>query len=276
MAPKNLDQQINRLYTLHRKKTPPHPGDWLAVHHEPGQTFEQYLADKPIRPNQHLNTIYLQPIGELTPKQEKIVELTSEYISIYFNLLVETLPPLSTSVIPARAKRIHPSWGVKQLLSTYILDELLIPRRPDNALVLLGLTATDLWPGRGWNFVFGQASLYERVGVWSIFRNGDPDESEELFQLCLSRTIKTAVHEIGHILTMRHCIEYECVMNGSNHRQESDRRPLYLCPICLKKLCWNIRIDPLRRYEKLKAFWEKYGFHKEAQFFRRSIERLKQ
>ena len=41
---------------------------------------------------------------------------------------------------------------------------------------MLAITAFDLWPGPGWNFVFGQASLTERVGVWSMARNGDPDD----------------------------------------------------------------------------------------------------
>ncbi|UCE07471.1 MAG: hypothetical protein JSW07_05400, partial [bacterium] len=123
----------------------------------------------------------------------------------------------------------------------------------------------------GWNFVFGQASLYDRVGVWSIYRNGDPDESEAMFRLCLLRTIKTAVHEIGHILTIRHCIEYECVMNGSNHREESDQRPLYLCPVCLKKLCWNLGIDPLKRYKKLGTFCLKNNLIKEAEFFHQAV-----
>lgn len=275
MSLKLLDEQIKELYPLHQKKMPPKPGDWLAVHYEPGQTFEQYLSENPIRPTEKLNTIYIQPVADFTPGQQKVVKLTAEYISLFFNLPVKILEPLPLSVIPQRARRTHPSWGMKQILSSYILDKVLRPRRPDNALAVLGLTAIDLWPGRGWNFVFGQASLYDRVGVWSLYRNGDPGESEEMFRLCLLRTIKTAVHEIGHILTMRHCIEFECVMNGSNHREESDRRPLYLCPVCLKKLCWNLGIDPLERYRKLEVFCSEYNLVNEAKFFQQSIKRFK-
>ncbi len=271
MAQKLLDQKIARLYPLHQIKAPPQSGDWLAVHHEPGQTFEEYLSEKPIRSDEKLNTIYIQPIADFTQSQQKIIDLTAEYISLYFNLPVKILNPLPLSLIPTKARRIHPSWEMQQILSTYILDEVLRPRRPGNALAVLGLTAIDLWPGDGWNFVFGQASLYDRVGVWSIYRNGDPAESDIMFHLCLVRTIKTAVHEIGHILTMRHCIEYECVMNGSNHREESDRRPIHLCPVCLKKLCWNLGIDPLERYKKLLSFGLKNNLGKEAKFFQQSI-----
>lgn len=274
MSLKSLNEQINKLHPLHQKKAPAQPGDWLSIHDEPGQTFEEYLSEQPIRPTEKLNTIYLQPITSFTDGQQKIVELTAEYTSLFFNLPVKILAPLPLSVIPQQARRIHPSWGVKQILSPYILDRVLCPCRPDNALAVLGLTAIDLWPGRGWNFVFGQASLYERVGVWSIYRNGDPDESEEMFRLCLLRTIKTAVHEIGHILTMWHCIEYECVMNGSNHREESDSRPVYLCPVCLTKLCWNLGINPLERYRKLEVFWLENKLTKEVNMFQKSIQAM--
>lgn len=37
-------------------------------------------------------------------------------------------------------------------------------------------------------------------------------------------------------------------MNGSNSLPESDSKPLHLCPVCLRKLCWNLRVDPVRRF----------------------------
>ena len=118
-----------------------------------------------------------------------------------------------------------------------MLDQVLRPRLPADASTYLALTTSDLWPGEGWNFVFGQASLNQRVGVWSIARNGDPHGDEHGLPLCLLRTLKTASHETGHMFSMPHCTLYECNMCGSNHRQEADRRPLWLCPCCLAKLC---------------------------------------
>ena len=40
-----------------------------------------------------------------------------------------------------------------QIQTGYVLREVLAPRRPPDALALLGLTAVDLFPGPGWNFV---------------------------------------------------------------------------------------------------------------------------
>jgi len=158
-----------------------------------------------------------------------------------------------------------------QILSTYVLDQVLIPRVPRDAVAVLALTTSDLWPGKGWNFVFGQASLQSRVGVWSIYRNGDPDAGEEEFRLCLRRTLKTATHETGHMFSMLHCTAYECNMCGSNHRVESDRHPLWLCPVCLAKLTWATGVEPVGRYERLAAFCKENRFVEEAEFFQKSI-----
>jgi len=158
---------------------------------------------------------------------------------------VEVRQRVPLADIPGRARRTHPEWGDEQILATYLLHEVLEPDRPEDALAYLALTASDLWPGAGWNFVFGQANLRQRVGVWSLYRNGDPGEGDAAFALCLRRTLATATHETGHVLTMKHCIAFACLMNGSNHREESDSRPLHLCPVCLRKLLWNLQVEPL-------------------------------
>jgi len=178
---------------------------------------------------------------------------------------------IALASIPARARRTHPSWGDPQVLTSYILHEILEPERPADALACLALTASDLWPGQGWNFVFGQANLRERIGVWSIYRNGDPGED---FTLCLRRTLSTASHETGHILGLAHCTAYSCLMNGSNHQEEKDRRPMHLCPVCLRKLCWNLRFEPVPYLMKLKEFCQQNGFDPESGWYERAIAAL--
>src|SRR5262249_6165386 len=123
----------------------------------------------------------------------------------------------------AEARRRPPRPGTEQLLTTSLLNGVLRPDRPDDALAYLAFTAGDLWPGMGWNFVFGQASLRERTGVWSLHRHGDPAGGPEAFRLCLRRTLATASHETGHILTMQHCTAFACNMNGSNSLEEAGR-----------------------------------------------------
>ncbi|MHC5037383.1 MAG: archaemetzincin [Planctomycetota bacterium] len=262
------------LKPLHEKKRKPGPHDWLARHKERGQTFKEYIASNPVRPDQTRRHLYVVLLGEFTPEQKKVIQATEKYMGLYFRLPVKSADPLDLSVIPESARRVHPSWGVPQINASYVLDDVLKSRVPKDAVALIAFTSSDLWPGPGWNFVFGMASLRERVGVWSIYRNGDPAESRETFTLCLRRTIKTGTHETGHMLGILHCILYECNMNGSNHREESDRTPLGLCPECVRKIWWACRCDPVRRYRELEALCRELHMVKEAEFYKASRERI--
>lgn len=60
---------------------------------------------------------------------------------------------------------------------------------------------------------------------------------------------QTLTHEIGHIFGLRHCQWLQCVMQGSNHLEEADRRPLDLCPICLRKLQAALGFSIMERYQ---------------------------
>jgi archaemetzincin len=248
--------------------------DWLRHHKEDGQTFAEYLAADPVRKSKRWNTIYLCLVGDFTKDQHRILELTREYMAIFFDAPVKIHKRVSLKSIPDRAKRVHSGTRDRQILSTYVLDEILKPNRPDNALAYLAFTASDLWPGEGWNFVFGQASLRDRTGVWSIHRNGDPSRSDRAFRRCLERTLGTATHETGHILTMQHCIAFECSMCGSNSQSEADLRPLHLCPVCLRKLCWNLRVQPIPYLKKLGEFCRTHGLKEEGLWYAKAIEAL--
>ena len=152
-------QVESKLQSLGRKLGKPQAGEWLAEHKEDGQTFAQYLEARPVRKSKSLNTIYVCLVGDFTAKQKEIIDRTNEYLEIYFATPVKVRKTLALTDIPDKAKRIHPRWGDKQILSTYILDEVLQADRPNDALAYLAFTASDLWPGDNWNFVFGQASL---------------------------------------------------------------------------------------------------------------------
>jgi archaemetzincin len=250
---------------------PPRPGDWLAEHDEPGQTFAEYLDARPIRRSDKLRTIYLCLVGDFSDAQRRILALAQVYLALFFDCPVKVNRRVTLDSIPARARRTHPSWGDRQVLTGYILHDVLEPERPADALAYLALTASDLWPGKGWNFVFEEANLRQRTGVWSIYRNGDPGED---FTRCLRRTLGTASHELGHVLTMHHCTAFRCLMNGSNHQEERDARPLYLCPVCLRKLCWNLRVEPVPYLMKLNAFCRRQGLDPESSWYEKALAAL--
>ena len=196
-----LPDRFKPLLPLHTKLGTPLPGDWLIAHPEPGQTYAQYVRGKPVRPDRQRRVIYVQPLGDFDPTQQKILDAAAEYLGIYFQLPVKVKERMSLDVIPAKARRTHPTDGMPQILSTYVFHDVLRPKLPKDACVELALTTSDLWPGEGWNFVFGQASLSDRVGVWSIYRNGDPHEGEKAFRLCLRAHAEDGLARDGpHVL----------------------------------------------------------------------------
>ena len=70
---------------------------------------------------------------------------------------------------------------------------------------------------------------------------------------------------------MRHCIAFRCLMNGSNHQEEKDRRPLHLCPVCLRKLCWNLEVEPVPSLMKLNAFCRQNGLDPESRWYEQAV-----
>lgn len=268
--PSELRKSADKIRPLVAKKTPPEAGDWLAQHPERGQTFDQFLTSRPNRPTDRLTTLYLQPIGDFTKAQEPLIKDTQEILRVVFGLPVKVLAPLPDSEIPATARRVHPRWGMSQFLSTYILNYLK-SRRPADAVAVLGLTATDLYPQPSWNFVFGQASLNERVGVWSLARYGD---AEKDYITVLRRTLLVAVHETGHMFSIQHCIASECGMNGSNNLEESDRAPMAFCAECDLKLWWSCRLSPAARYAALADFAKARGLTRDEADLRKRVDAL--
>jgi archaemetzincin len=271
-----LSLLVERLKPLAEKLAKPGPLDWLSFHPEKGQTFRQYVASNPTRPTKARGTIFIQPLGGFTSTQRGLLKLTAEFLAVWFNAPIRFSEDLKLDVVPSTARRKNPDTHQEQLLTGYILDRVLKARLPRDAAAYLCFTASDLWPGQGWNFVFGHASLEDRVGVWSIARFGDPEASDENFRLVLLRTLKLATHECGHMFSLPHCIAYECGMNGCNSLEESDRHPLALCPECLAKVCWATRSDPTERYRKLIAFCRHARLKPEAEVYEKRLTAIEE
>ncbi len=269
-----IKRTIPKLRPLHTKLGKPTAGQWLKTHQEKGQTFSQYHKSEPNVLSGRRRKLYVQPIGDFTETDNELIATSAEFLSIYFNCEVITNDTLPESIIPESAQRTHPSWGVHQLLTGHILEEVLAPELPNDAFATIAFTKSDLWPGEGWNFVFGYASFRDRVGVWSLSRFGDPEENEEARKQCLLRTIKVATHETGHMFSIEHCIKYRCNMQGSNSLEESDEQPIYLCPQCHAKILFATGCQPVERYKKLIAFFEKHKLEDQKEYFQRALSRL--
>jgi len=248
-----------------QKKSKPKRGDWLARFKERSVTFKNYCASDPVRPRPG-DVLRFVPVGKFSEKDRALLKKTAEFAAIWFTLPVETT---KDQKLPVKGwQREH--MGSLQFRTAWFLDHLLPPFRKDNVVCVSGITMEDLYPEDGWNFVFGQASLRSRVGVWSFARLTGGDDTQDLRRCC-----KIVVHEIGHMFGLEHCIRYECNMNGSNHLEETDRQPLHLCPDCLRKSAWNQKFDVVARYRKLGKFYAANGLKTEAAWIARRLAELK-
>lgn len=233
----------------------PNYGDWLYDHKESGQRFIEYKFMNPIRPTRDKATIYLMPLGDFTPKQMEVLELTREYISIFYQQKTVLLPHKTDKNFP---ERVYRDRGDNiQLLAGYILDTVLKDKTPKDGIALMAFSEKDLFPKPEWNFVFGLASYKDRVGVSSMFRLHDGPLTDSNFALCLKRLCNVSSHEIGHMFSMKHCTHAECTMNGSNGMSETDRTPNRLCTICQKKMVWNFKYDSKKRLLELIEFFKR-------------------
>jgi archaemetzincin len=273
-SPEGLRVAIEKVRPLHKELGPPQPGDWLETFREPGQTFEEYLHGNPTRPEGERRVLYVQPLGVFTPAQTRVVALTADFLSRFFALPVRVREPAPLDKVPRSALRNSPIGSGRQIQASYIMFDVLRPTLPPDAAALIGFTSSDLFPDETMNYVFGQANLQERVGVWSLYWLGRPDASDANFQLTLRRTLKIAAHETGHMFSLQHCTKYECVMNGTNRLGETDRRPLDACPECMAKLCWATAADSRERYARLADFCAAHGLTAEQRFFEASARAL--
>lgn len=265
-----LSPNLQRTFTPGDDFAPlPEPGgsDWLASRKEPGQTYSQFLKSRPNMPGAGgRKVIYLQPLGEF-PATAPNIETLRKYMEAYFHPMEVKVAP-NLGIAKNGPVKSRTNGGQLQWNCVDILD-LLQRRVPRDAYIVMGITMTDLYPSEKWNFVFGMARIKKRVGVFSFARYGnDPT-------IALKRAMKVISHETGHAFGLRHCIHFHCLMNGSNHLDETDRAPLHFCPVCLRKIHHGLKFDPTTRYQKLATFLDDHKMPVEAGWFEKRIRKIR-
>jgi archaemetzincin len=108
--------------------------------------------------------------------------------------------------------------------------------RPPGDEVILGVTGVDL-TAPGLNFVFGLADPRNRAAIISLARlypgfYGQPRDPRRF----KARAVTEAIHELGHLLGLGHCIDPACVMSFSNSLADTDRKGPGFCKSCREKL----------------------------------------
>lgn len=96
--------------------------------------------------------------------------------------------------------------------------------------IVLAVTDVDIY-AEGLNFIFGQAEISGKAAVISIFRLHHADK-----KIFISRMVKEAVHELGHVFGLEHCKNKFCVMRFSNCIEDTDVKKDWYCEKCEKKI----------------------------------------
>jgi len=256
------------------KLGPPGPHAWRDRFKERRQGFDAYVESDPVRA-QPGEVLALLPVGPFSEKERAVLDRTAEFAAIWFDLPVRTL---EMADLPEKGWHRERTWG-RQYETGWFLDRLLPGRRPREAVCTFAVTMADLYPDEDWNYVFGEASLRDRVGVWSFARYFPgfwrQEATKDSDTQALRRALMVVVHEMGHAFGIEHCQDYACAMNGSNSLEESDTQPLRLCPPCLRKLQWNRGFDVVARYGKLAAFHRANGLLPEAEWIAKRLDAIR-
>jgi len=261
-------------WDLFRPMPVPRPGEWLAdgspgEGERSGQSFDDYEGGR-------RSSWYRRHVRKILDSGRNVLQLVAfddgghddglqlktiaSFCSIWFGLQVTTTL-LPSQVVDGFQSRQHQRR--KQILTTDVQHHL-SSQMPRDAFCSVALTNDDLYPGPKWNFVFGEANPNTKVGVFSFCRYKSANEARYL-RRCLS----VVVHEIGHLFGIEHCVYYLCNMDGSNHLEESDRQPLALCPIDLRKLCLATGVCPIERQRALCDWFQQHGLAEEEEWGRR-------
>ena len=164
-------------------------------------------------------------IGEVAPQ---ILEQTAHG-------LAETFPDTICEVIGDVLAAPEHAYDKKrrQYNSTMILGDIkaYANHRPEYNRIL-GVIDADIY-STDLNYVFGEAYINGNAALISLWRLKPQYYSEEpdtgAYQL---RTLKEAVHEVGHTLGLEHCPKSYCVMHFSNSIFEVDKKQSLFCDQC--------------------------------------------
>lgn len=271
---------------------PPEPGEWLEsqLDKTPDQSFETFAASRPNVPDRGRRTIYLQPLCDVAELQQAPFPegpwpswaVLEQVVRVFYApLQVVALPAVPMSSLRPKPQSRKNDYG-SQYNARQVLDALKQLSVPKDAYCTLAVTMLDLYPRDDWNFVYGLASLSERVGVFSFIRHTPDQQKPPAVREgeMLHDSMKTMLHEIGHMFGLKHCTFFNCLMRGNNGKGiEHQPNYLHLCPVCLRKLHSSTGFDVPEHYAGLLRNFEPYeataaGFQRDCEFLRRRLAAL--
>jgi archaemetzincin len=169
------------------------------------------------------------PFGEVPEVALKVI---AAHVLGYFNLDADILPRLE-----------HPAYAYSANRNQYNAATILKnveSMESHDYLKVIGLLDVDLFVPI-LTHVFGEAKQGGNCAVISLYRLKTSSEGSMASEsLLLERAAKVALHELGHLFNLVHCMDRRCLMHFSGGLQELDETPLYFCRYCSKSLEENL------------------------------------
>lgn len=249
--------------------TTPRSGEWRGQFHESEQNFSQYISDSRLA----RGALVVQPIGNLPEDQKQAVDHLLDAISAFFGMPAICAAPLALDKLPRYCFRNHN--GALQINAESMMSAALRPWVGGDVASVIALTPLDIYPGERWPFesAYGWSSYQDGTAVLStahILDSSRPDRGRNL-----ERLTKLIIHELCHTFSLKHCVKYNCLMNGCSDLRETDAKPLALCPDCLAKISLASRRDPATHLEDMLDLCKTKGFLPEARYYLRALHMLK-
>lgn len=264
---------------------PQRRGDWRSVRPEEPQSVADFLASNPHRRLPPRDRLALLPLGrfpyDVIIGADRVSVVRSPPLADIAALLAAFFATPTDLLPPGEPLRIRVPWrqrhGVRQFNAPALLGAL-APQLPADVYGMLTLVTVDLYAARDDQFVYGWSTYHNRLAVIGFVRldpsfDGGP-APPDVSGTILRRSLRVAVHEVGHLFGLAHCQAFHCVMNGIADLDELDAVPLRMCPLCLRKLHLVTGLDLRARDAALLEAFEALGLPEEADWLRRRARRL--
>ncbi|MBN1546583.1 MAG: archaemetzincin family Zn-dependent metalloprotease [Syntrophaceae bacterium] len=172
-----------------------------------------------------MGNILIVPIGEIA---QDVLDHIASSVRRKFKCKVATNVSIS---VPQNAYN-----AMREQYRTIKLLSALASLKPDMHTTLLGMIDQDIYVPK-LNFVFGCADPLLDIAIIALPRLRqefyDLTPEEDLFLL---RAEKEAIHELGHIRGLAHCMNPKCIMYFSNSLRDTDEKKTQFCAACRKYL----------------------------------------
>jgi archaemetzincin len=169
--------------------------------------------------------ILVRPIGEI---DQEILQGMLVGVRKSFGFPASIGPP-----VPMSDDMFDPA---RNQYSSAAILRTLVGGSAGQATRVLGVAGVDLFIPM-LSFVFGQAQVGGQFAVVSVARlRQEFYDAPPHLQRAITRSVKEAVHELGHTFGLLHCRNVRCPMSLSNTLQHVDAKGEELCDSCSRLL----------------------------------------